>query len=189
MSTAFFPFPARSGSAPSISSRSASISALMSTSSAKSILRPVSEMFLSAETSSFSAAAVSGSTGANSSPTVKVVPSPFLLVTSIVPSIMSTSLFVMAMPRPEPPYLLVELSSSCENASNIFGRYSSSIPAPVSLMTNFTLQLSPVPPAQQPSASVRNVTFPPSGVNLTAFPSMLISTCLTFMLSPMQHGP
>ena len=39
------------------------------------------------------------------------------------------------------------------------------------------------------AASLRNVTVPPGGVNLTALPSMLIRICLTFMLSPMQHGP
>ena len=44
--------------------------------------------------------------------TVNVVPSPFLLWTSIRPFIISTMFLVIAIPRPELPYLpVVELSS------------------------------------------------------------------------------
>ena len=44
--------------------------------------------------------------------TVKVVPLPFSLSTTMFPFISSTMLFVMGMPKPVLPYLLVDDESS-----------------------------------------------------------------------------
>jgi len=51
---------------------------------------------------------------------------------------------------------------------------------PVSLMVNFTRQFSPVSPAQQPSASVINVTVPPGGdIHMSFFlPGVLTAAAL-----------
>ena len=104
--------------------------------------------------------------------TVKVVPAPFSLSTSICPFISSTILLVMGMPRPVLPYRLVLEESSWANASNSFGRNSLLMPMPVSLMTNLRVDL----PSNLAVSSTVNVTFPPSGVNFTALPRMLIMT-------------
>ncbi len=66
--------------------------------------------------------------------TSNTVPLPFSLSTSIWPFISSTMLFVIGMPSPVLPYLLVLEESSCENGSNSFGRYSLLMPIPVSLI-------------------------------------------------------
>ena len=53
--------------------------------------------------------------------TVNSVPAPFSDSTLIVPFIISTMLFVMAMPRPVLPYLFLRVLSSWEKASKILG--------------------------------------------------------------------
>ena len=103
---------------------------------------------------------------------MKVVPTSFSLSTSIVPFISSTMLFVIGMPRPVEPYLLVVELSSCENGSKMFGRYSLLMPMPVSFMVNRRVDF----PSSFATSSTIKVTVPPSGVNLTAFPRILIMT-------------
>ena len=112
--------------------------------------------------------------------TVNVVPSPFLLSTSICPFISSTRLFVIGMPRPVLPNWFVEDESSWEKASNILGRYSSLIPIPLSRITNLSVEL----PSYSACFLTVNETSPPSGVNFTEFPSILMSICFSFISSP-----
>ena len=78
------------------------------------------------------------------------------------------------------PKRFVEEVSSWLNASNRCGRYSSLMPMPVSRKVSLSVTF----PSYRCFSSIRKVTVPPSGVNLTALPSMLIMTCLSFILSP-----
>ena len=112
--------------------------------------------------------------------TVKVVPLPFSLCTSMVPFISSTMLLVMGMPRPELPHRLVEEESSWEKGSKSFGRYSLLMPMPVSLMVKRSVTLR----SNRAVSSMTKVTVPPAGVNLTALPKILISSWRSFMSSP-----
>ena len=64
---------------------------------------------------------------------------PCSLSTWILPFIISTIVFVIAMPSPELPNLLVVEESSWLNASNSFGRNSSLIPMPVSEIVNLSV--------------------------------------------------
>ena len=64
--------------------------------------------------------------------TVKVVPTPFWLSTSMVPCIISTSLFTMGIPSPVPSILLSVVLFSLENSSKMWGRKSSDMPMPLS---------------------------------------------------------
>src|SRR5689334_8114991 len=64
--------------------------------------------------------------------TVKVVPTPSSLSTSIVPPCISTSRLVSASPRPVPPGRSPEGSVSCSNARYSFDRSDGAIPTPVS---------------------------------------------------------
>ena len=90
-------------------------------------------------------------------------------------------LFVMAMPRPELPYLLVRPLSSCAKVSKTCGMNSSLMPMPVSV----TVKQSVVILSNCALRSTVSRTSPPSGVNLTALPKMFMSTWRSFMLSPM----
>ena len=71
--------------------------------------------------------------------TVKVVPTPFSLSTSIWPFMSSTMLLAIGMPSPVLPYLLVEAASSWLKASKICGRYSLLMPIPVSFTENLSV--------------------------------------------------
>ena len=55
------------------------------------------------------------------------------------------------------------------------------MPMPVSFTMNRSVALS----SKTVMGSTMKVTFPPSGVNFTALPRMLMRTCLSFMSSPM----
>jgi hypothetical protein len=57
----------------------------------------------------------------------------------IVPFIISAILLVMAMLRPVLQYFVVRPLSAYEKASNIFGLNSLSMPMPVSLTQNFSV--------------------------------------------------
>ena len=98
----------------------------------------------------------------------------------MLPFIISTMFFVMGMPRPVLPNLLVAEESSCENASKSFGRYSLLMPMPVSRKVKRRVVL----PSNCAAVSIVKETVPPSGVNLTALPRMLIITWRSFMSSP-----
>ena len=113
--------------------------------------------------------------------TVKVEPAPFSLSTVMLPFIISTIFFVIAIPSPVLPHLFALFASSWENASKIFGINSLSMPTPVSRMTKRRGAF----PSNCASGSTIKETVPPSGVNFTALPRMLMRTCLSFMLSPM----
>ena len=113
--------------------------------------------------------------------TVNVVPLPFSLSTSILPFISFTRLLVIDMPNPVLPYLFVDEESSWLNASKIFGRYSLLMPMPVSLMIKRNVEF----PSNRATFCTMKRTFPPAGVNFTALPRILISTCRNFISSPM----
>ena len=99
----------------------------------------------------------------------------------MLPFIISTMFFVIAIPRPVLPYLFALFSSSWLNASNIFGRYALSMPMPVSFMMKRSVDL----PSNCAVRSTMKLTVPGAGVNFTALPRMLMMTCLSFMSSPM----
>ena len=113
--------------------------------------------------------------------TVNSVPTPFSDSTSIVPFIISTRFFVIAIPSPVLPYLLLRLPSSWAKASNTLGMKSRSMPMPVSWMQNFIVDWSPNTAVR----STVSVMLPGASVNLTALLRMLISTSFSFMASPM----
>ena len=116
----------------------------------------------------------------NGSVTEILVPLPFSLLMSIVPSIMSTKFLTMDMPRPVPPILSTILPYSCSKGSNIFDRNASLIPIPVSVTRNSAS--SSVSLRLQPFTD--NSTLPPAGVNFTALDNRLIKICLMRILSP-----
>ena len=99
----------------------------------------------------------------------------------MLPFIISTMFFVIAMPRPELPYLLVVEESSWAKVSNSLGRNSLLMPIPVSAMVKRRV----VWFSNCARRSTVSSTFPPSGVNLTALPRMLMSTWRSFIMSPM----
>ena len=66
--------------------------------------------------------------------TVNVVPSCFLLCTEMVPPIISTYFFTIAIPSPTPWYCVLTSESSCANSSKISFVNSSLMPIPVSEM-------------------------------------------------------
>ena len=68
--------------------------------------------------------------------TSKVVPSPFVLSTAMVPPIFSTRFFVMDMPSPVPPYSERADMPSCVKGSNTCCRKSGDMPMPVSRHLN-----------------------------------------------------
>ena len=88
--------------------------------------------------------------------------------TAIVPSCISTSRLAMASPSPRPPNCRVMVRPPCSNASNILSAASGSTPMPESLTLMRTC------PA---SRLQRSLTYPPSGVNLTALVSRFQTTC------------
>ena len=98
----------------------------------------------------------------------------------MLPFIRSTIFFVIAMPSPVLPYLLLRLESSCVKESNIFGRKLLSMPIPVSLITKRMDDW----PSYTFVHSTVIFTEPGASVNFMAFDSMLMSTCLSFMSSP-----
>ena len=112
--------------------------------------------------------------------TVNSVPTSFSDSTLIVPFIISTIFFVIAIPRPVLPYLFLVLPSSCENGSNILGRYSLLIPMPVSLIQNVNVDCS----SNSAVFSTDKVILPGAFVNLTAFESIFTITSLSFISSP-----
>ena len=124
ISRATLPFSARSAAMPSISRISIMISAFMSISSASSRHLPWSAAcFIDPAALCSAAPVISPEPPAflNVTVTANSVPTPFSDSTSIVPFIISTRFFVMAMPRPVLPYLFFLLSSSCVKASKILG--------------------------------------------------------------------
>ena len=66
---------------------------------------------------------------------MKVDPSPGVLSTSMEPPIMSTTFFVMAMPKPVPSIRFVASLSSRSKGSNRRSRNSGDMPRPVSCTT------------------------------------------------------
>ena len=115
-----------------------------------------------------------------SSSTLNAVPSRSRLSTYSLPPISSISPFVMLSPSPLP-------STRCVfrfrvKGSNRWDKNDSGIPIPVSRIVKQYRTYS-VPLAGGIS-SVKNVTVPPSGVNLTAFPRMLINIWLIRRASP-----
>src|SRR6185436_5437376 len=92
--------------------------------------------------------------------TVKVVPTPSSLSTSIVPPCISTSRLVSASPSPVPPGRSPEGSVSCSNARYSRDRSAGAIPIPVSITAIDT---------RSSSRRARTRTMPPRSVNFTAF--------------------
>ena len=68
--------------------------------------------------------------------TINSVPTPCLLLTEMVPFIISTMFLVMAMPRPVPWMPLVVEFRSRSKGSKMWETNSSLMPMPVSLMQN-----------------------------------------------------
>ena len=94
----------------------------------------------------------------------KTLPTPGVLVAPASPPISSASCFVIARPRPVPPWVRVVELSACSNAEKSFGITSGAMPIPVSCTSKRTSTLSGV----VSTAFVRSVTVPVS-VNFTAF--------------------
>ena len=93
------------------------------------------------------------------------VPRPISLSSDNVPSCARTMPCAIARPRPAPERSVRLL---CQNRSKTNGRSSAAIPAPVSCTTTST---------PFGCRNARIFTCPPSGVNLTAFPTRFESTC------------
>ena len=159
--------------APYISKISHKISELIALSSATRKFRPASicssaSVFSSLEFSVVCSLSLSAIL--HSSSKQNVVPLFIRLSTDISPPIKSTRPFVILSPRPVPSTLsdlwfLVK-------GSNIWDIKSSDIPIPVSFTAN--LYLAWLAPFTDGICSTKKLIFPPSGVNLTAFPSIFI---------------
>ena len=106
--------------------------------------------------------------------TVNWLPSPSLLVTSMEPFIMRTMFSVMAIPRPVPCILLIRESSARENGSKMWGRNSSDIPIPVSVMINSNCAFCE---EREGISLILRLIWPPLGVYLTAFVRRFMRTC------------
>ena len=108
----------------------------------------------------------------------KVDPCPYRLVAPISPSIISTSLLLIASPKPVPPNLRAVPTSTCENGLNRRPISASEIPMPVSSTSNSSRSPSP-------AGACRILTvIRPCLVNLTAFPARFPSTCRRRVGSP-----
>ena len=101
--------------------------------------------------------------------------------TVMAPPTSSTVFFATARLIPLPPKRAVVLSSSRSNTVNTFGRKSLSMPIPVSLMQNFSVDCF----SKAAVFSIVNVTDPGASVNFTALLRILISTSLSLVSSPM----
>ena len=117
----------------------------------------------------------------NSNSTRKRLPLFTSLDTWMVPPISSTIFFVIAIPRPVPCTLFVVLFSARVNASKIVFKYSCVIPYPSS---STSIRICSNWLARCPRPIMRNQIWPPSGVYLTAFPSMFTNTCRSREASP-----
>src|SRR5689334_19561324 len=100
--------------------------------------------------------------------TVKVVPTPSSLSTSIVPPCISTSRLVSASPKPVPPGRSPDGSVSCSNERYSRDRSAGAIPIPVSITAIDT---------RSSSRRARTRTIPPRSVNFTAFEIRLYRIC------------
>ena len=131
ISTAFFPSTTLSTFIPNSSSCTVTISAFSSLSSARRTFTPVRFTFSEKPVSDLLHSLSVISRGIS---TVKVVPSCFLLCTEMVPPIISTYFFTIAIPSPAPWYCVLASESSCANSSKISFVNSSLMPIPVSEM-------------------------------------------------------
>ena len=98
-----------------------------------------------------------------------MLPTPTSLSSHIRPPCSSTIRRVRVRPRPVPSELDAD-RVPCWKESKIRDRSASAMPMPVSVTVMST---------SGPSVQARTVTLPPSGVNLTALPMRLSSTCLS----------
>ena len=107
---------------------------------------------------------------------LKTLPSPGLLSTSIVPSRTFTNPLVRKSPRPKPSEFTFCAARS--NGANILFNVSSSIPIPVSLISinNF------------PSLYLERKSIEPDGVNLMALVNRLSNICSNLSASPITVG-
>ena len=106
----------------------------------------------------------------NGSVIVTVVPLPFLLFISMVPSILSTIFLAIARPSPAPSYLVLLVSFSWENISNAWLINSSLMPIPLSSHTNsYITWLSSTDFSQHHTCIV-----PPGSVNFTALSATIV---------------
>ena len=99
-----------------------------------------------------------------------MLPRPTSLSSHIRPPCSSTIRRVRVRPRPVPSALDAD-RVPCWKESKIRDRSASAMPMPVSVDGDEHLAAPPV--------QARTVTLPPSGVNLTALPTRLSSTCLS----------
>lgn len=106
--------------------------------------------------------------------TVKVVPEPAALVTSIVPPIKSTIFLVIAIPRPVPSILSVFDVWERSKGVNRCGRNSWSMPMPLSLKTK---RKCPYPVGASVNCLISSLSFPPRGVNLIELLRILVKIC------------
>ena len=99
---------------------------------------------------------------------MKQAPAPGRLAAWTWPPCSSMMLRTMVRPRPRPPCCRRDDESAWRNGSKTCGRNAGSMPGPVSL----TLST-----ARLPSRRASRVMRPPSGVNLLALSSRLVTTC------------
>ncbi len=113
-----------------------------------------------------------------------VVPRPTWLSTRMSPPIIRTMRRLMCRPRPVPSRDCRPVAV-CANASKSSASSALAMPRPVSVTSNDT-RTHPAAPSCAPvarRAEARSVT-DPRGVNFSALPSRLISTCRSFPSSP-----
>ena len=151
---------------PSSCNNSIAISAFSSLSSASKILLPL----ISAVLGCFSCSLYTSSFDTVSSEivTVNFVPTSWLLSALMFPPISSISDFTIGRPSPVPTTLFSVDVCSLENSSNIWGRYSSLIPIPVSSQIK---QYCAILSSDAISLTVTWIDFP-LGVYLTALPTI-----------------
>ena len=113
--------------------------------------------------------------------TVKRLPFPDSLSTSMVPPIISTSFFTIDIPSPVPPTFPAVVFRSRLKDSKMMGRYSLLMPIPVSVISVFILTY---PSSLHGSSVVIRDTVPPSGVYLIALLRRLI--IISLILVPSQ---
>ena len=157
------PLSTQSAWIPNCPSISAIYSHMTASSSVTMILNPGNSPFINWFSTIFSG-----------SSTLKQVPFPNSLVTSIVPPIISTNLFVIAIPRPVPSVLSTRLSRSLLNAVKIWARYSGFMPIPVSVIEKRKRAV----PSTACFSQTSMETVPLTGVNLYALDKILIKICL-----------
>ncbi len=111
--------------------------------------------------------------------TRNVLPCPGVLSTAIVPPISTTSCRQIVRPSPVPPWRRVELPSTCVKLSKMASRRSAAMPIPVSHTA------SSMPSSASVSSVMRaTIVTSPRSVNLIAFPTRFVSTCLSRLGSP-----